>query len=264
MDLRPQLRRYRDKFQKQAVAVAKKQDRQDQTWRRWPKYAHDRPRSARSRRGLHQRGHHTRRRSGHSSGWKNLSLISRDEIIPEHRPSGRPPAGSSRPFGKALAAVPIAVAQAGGRPSARSLPKPPNFQEYLRGEEGFASRPWQPPRRPRDHGPSWRSMPGPPKNSIPRKARAILACNLIRNLLGLSALVIDFQALRRRPRSFKGHGDAQVFRPRIAGRRARIALGPGRAIRHDRLRREHHHGPITTAGRPTRAGSTAPATIRTC
>ena len=45
----------------------------------------------------------------------------------------------------------------------------------------------------------------------PEEARAILALNLTRNLLGLPALAIDLEALRGGPRALPGHGAAEVL-----------------------------------------------------
>ena len=74
-------------------------------------------------------------------------------------------------------------------PEGQEPPKAANFEEYLRGEEGFAAA---------------LAAPMDPKTRTvlainarlaekldPEEARAILACNLMRNLLGLSALAID-------------------------------------------------------------------------
>ncbi len=74
---------------------------------------------------------------------------------------------------------------------AEEPPKPPDFEEYLKGEERLAAA---------------LAMPMDPRLRAvlavnarlteridPEEARAILACNLMRNLLGLSALLVDLK-----------------------------------------------------------------------
>ena len=76
-------------------------------------------------------------------------------------------------------------------PAGQEPPKPANFEEYLLGEESIAAAlaaPMDPKTR------TVLAYNARLAEKIDREeARAILACNLTRNLLGLSALVIDLK-----------------------------------------------------------------------
>ena len=70
----------------------------------------------------------------------------------------------------------------------------------------------------------------------------MLACNLMRNLLGLSALVIDPKLCDAGRDHSKDMETLKFFAPRVAGRGEEDAVGPGEAVRHDGLGGKHRMG----------------------
>lgn len=118
---------------------------------------------------------------------------------------------------------------------------PPSFETGLEGEEDMAA---------------FQAVPQDPKARAvlamnaklaekldPEEARAILALNMTRNLLGLPACHRS-AALRGGPRALPGHGETEVLFTRVARAGQEELRGSGQACRHHRQRREHlrRHG----------------------
>lgn len=120
---------------------------------------------------------------------EQICIIDRKMVLEQSEPLGTDRErliGLGKLWERCQAQLPKPPAQEGEEP-----PKPPNFEEYLAGEESLAAA-LAAPMDPQTRGILAVNARLAEKLD-PEEARAMLACNLTRNLLGLSALLIDFK-----------------------------------------------------------------------
>jgi uncharacterized protein YkwD len=184
-ELRPQLKRYSAKFQAQAAQYVKKKVR-----------SIDLGEVAQLRStvlGIQKRGEGFTKEAIQRDGdpamrrLEQICIIDRKMVLEQSEALGTDRErliGLGKLWQRCQSQLPKPPAQEGEEP-----PKLPNFEEYLQGEESLAAA----LAAPMDQ--QTRSILAVNARMAekldPEEARAILACNLTRNLLGLSALLID-------------------------------------------------------------------------
>ena len=184
-ELRPQLRRYTGGVAAASGRGGEEADCQSRS-QRSGQFAHDGARPAASRGRFYEGGHRWRRRSGHETpGGDMRNRAGRDSgAVPRIAGRSREAPGLGKLWESCQSQMPKTPA-----PDGQETPKAASFEEYLLGEEEVAAA---------------LAMPMDAKTRSvlainaklaekidPEEARTILACNLMRNLLGLSALMID-------------------------------------------------------------------------
>ena len=186
-DIRPLLKRYSGKFQAQAALFVKKKVRNI-----------DLDEVANLRRtvlGIQKRGEGFTKEAIIREGdpamrrLEKICIIDRKLVLEESETLGTDRerlVGLGKLWQQCQAQLPKPPVPEGEEP-----PKPPNFEEYLAGEESLAAA-LAAPMDPRTRG-ILAANARLAERLDPEEARAILACNLTRNLLGLSALLIDLK-----------------------------------------------------------------------
>ena len=228
-ELRPQLRHYASGLQQQAAAVAKKRTEKV-----------DLDEVARLRKtvlGLQRRGADFTKQTIIREGDPAIRRLEEICIISAAGDSRAiaqlaDGAEADRRAGQALGVVPVADAPAAHARRARNRRRRRISRNTCGTKRGLPP-PW-PCRWTGRRGAVLAINARLAEKLDPEEARAILACNLMRNLLGLSALAIDPKLCDACARPLEGHGDAEVLCTRVAGCGQEDALGPRQAVRHDR------------------------------